>query len=58
MEHRGTEPRGADTAKTSPARGHLGPHRPTQPSAPLAEPAPFKPADPASPEPVTQFLFR
>lgn len=58
MEHRGTEPRGADTAEGPISRQR--PPRLTQAHPTLCttgRPSPLGPADPAAPELVTQFLF-
>lgn len=58
MEHRGTEPRGADTAENPISRQR--PPQLTQAHPTLCttgRPAPFRPADPAAPELVSQFLF-
>lgn len=58
MEHRGTEPRGADTAKSPISKQR--PPRLTQAHPTLCttgRPSPLRPADPAAPELVTQFLF-
>lgn len=57
MEHRGTEPRGADKAETGPQpEATSAPRGPPSPPH-QADPAPFRPADPAAPELVTQFLL-